>query len=145
MCIFAGFKHLACPRNRVILSVYDKSFGNLGVVLSYRYAIYLLRGADGFERDIGKNGDDGEKSTSHANNYRQGAHTTSSQGGKKEERLPDFRLPIGRCRGSNPHPCTAPIPFCTSEWWKIDLSCQQLPAESSYYFQSRRQKGRAAT
>ena len=77
---------------------------------------YLLRGADGFERDIGKNGDDGEKSTSHANNYRQGAHTTSSQGGKKEERLPDFRLPIGRCRGSNPHPCTAPIPFCTSEW-----------------------------
>jgi len=77
---------------------------------------YLLRGADGFERDIRKNGDDGEKSTSHANNYRQGAHTTSSQGGKKEERLPDFRLPIGRCRGSNPHPCTAPIPFCTSEW-----------------------------
>ena len=41
MCIFAGFKHLACPRNRVILSVYDKSFGNLGVILSYRYAIYI--------------------------------------------------------------------------------------------------------
>ena len=77
---------------------------------------YLLRGADGFERDIGKNGDDGEKSTSHANSYRQRAHTTSSQGGKKEERLPDFRLPIGRCQGSSPHPCTAPIPFCTSEW-----------------------------
>ena len=41
MCIFAGFKHLACPRNRVILSVYDKSFGNLGVILSYRYAISI--------------------------------------------------------------------------------------------------------
>ena len=31
----------------------------------------------------------GENSTSHANNYRQRAHTTSSQGGKKEERLPN--------------------------------------------------------
>ena len=41
MCIFAGFKHLACPRNRVILSVYDKSFGNLDVILSYSSAIYI--------------------------------------------------------------------------------------------------------
>eukprot|EP00435_Cladocopium_sp_Y103_P018494 s3398_g4.t1 len=76
---------------------------------------FLLRGADGFTRDIGKNGTDGENQTFHANNDRQKAHPTSRQGGKKEGRLPDFRLTTGPMPGLKPPP-TSSFPVLHSEW-----------------------------